>query len=148
MTARRRTVKRRPHEEADEIRERRLGECRTTVEEFLFGLGRLMAGHESHLEHCATRSLEYRIRAALEPFLGSGGALRPDFGAHGELRVDGDLLDAGTPLHAWVEFDDRSLLQSGDRLLPVPRRRIRVQMVVSVQPCRVTDISVACGAAT
>ena len=148
MTVGGRSHKRRPHEEADEIRERRLAECCTTVEEFLFGLGRLMAGHEPHLEHCATGSLVYRIRAALEPFLGSGGALRPDFGTHGELRVDGDLLDAGTPLQAWVEFDDRSLLQTGDRLLPVPRRRIRVQMVVSVQPCQVTDISVACGAAT
>ena len=148
MTDRERSRKRRPHEEADEIRERRLAECRTTVEEFLFGLGRLMAGHEPHLEHCATRPLVYRIRAALEPFLDSGGALRPDFGSHGELRVDGDLLDAGTPLQAWVEFDDRSMLQSGDRLLPVPRRRIRVQMVVSVQPCQVTDISVACGSPT
>ena len=148
MTRGRRSRKGHGHEEADEIRERRLTECRTTVEDFLFGLGRLMAGHEPHLEGCATRSLVYRIRAALEPFLGSGSALRPDFGGHGELRVDGDLLDASTPLRAWVEFDDRSMLQAGDRVLPVPRRRIRVQMVVSVQPCEVTDISVACGSPT
>lgn len=137
----------RPREEADQLRERRLAECRSTVEEFLFGLGRLMAGHEPHLERCATQGLVFRIRATLEPFLRSGGALRPDFGSHGELRVDGDLLDAGAPLHAWVEFDDRSMLQSGDRLLPVPRRRIRMQLVLSLQPCQVTDISVACGSA-
>ncbi|MBV8529384.1 MAG: hypothetical protein JOZ75_13825 [Candidatus Dormibacteraeota bacterium] len=87
-----------------------------------------------------------RIRAALEPFLGSGGALRPDFGSHGELRVDGDLLDAGSLIQAWVEFEDRSMLQSGDRLLPVPRRRIRMQLSLSVQPCQVTDLSVVCGA--
>jgi hypothetical protein len=145
MTSRPRPRRRRPREEADEIRERRLAECRTTVEDFLFELGRLMAGHEPHLEQCASRSLVYRLRTALEPFLGSGGAVRPDFGTHGELRVDGDLLDAGTPLQAWVEFDDRSMLVSGDRLLPVPRRRIRMEMVLSVQPCRVTDIAVACG---
>lgn len=147
MTAGQRSRKR-SHEEADEIRERRLAECRSTVEEFLFGLGRLMAGHEPHLEHCATQGLVFRIRAALEPFLRSGGAMRPDFGSHGELRVDGDLLDVNTPLQAWVEFDDRSLLQSGDRLLAVPRRRIRMRLVLSVQPCQVTDISVACGPAT
>lgn len=147
MTISRHPRSRRPRGEADEIRERRLAECRSTVEEFLFELGRLMAGHEPHLEHCATRSVVFRIRAAVEPFLGSGSALRPDFGSHGELRVDGDLLDAGTPLQAWVEFDDRSMLQSGDRLLPVPRRRIRVEMLLSVQPCQVTDVAVRCGSA-
>jgi hypothetical protein len=130
---------------ADEIRERRLGECRSTIEDFVFGLGRLMAGHEAQLDGCATRSVVYRIRAALEPFLSSGDALRPDFGSHGEVRVDGDLLDAGEPLRAWVEFEDRSMRQSGDRCLPVPRRRIRLQLVLSVQPCQVTDLSVACG---
>lgn len=142
-----RPPRRRSHEEADEHRERRLAECRSTVEEFLFGLGRLMAGHEPHLEHCATQGVVLRIRATLEPFLRSGGALRPDFGSHGELRIDGDLLDAGTPLLAWIEFDDRSMLQAGDRMVPVPRRRIRMQLVLSVQPCQVTDISVACGSA-
>ena len=131
----------------DETRERRLAECRTTVEDFVFGLGRLMAGHEPHLENCASQDLVFRLRAALEPFLRSGDALRPDFGSHGELRVDGDLLDAAVPLQAWVEFEDRSMRQSGERLFPVPRRRIRVQLVLSVQPCQVTDISVACGSA-
>ena len=147
MIARSRSSRRRQPGNADEARERRLAECRSTVEDFVFGLGRLMAGHEPHLEHCASQDLVLRLRAALEPFLRSGDALRPDFGSHGELRVDGDLLDAAVPLRAWVEFEDRSMRQSGERLLPVPRRRIRVQLVLSVQPCRVTDISVACGSA-
>lgn len=147
MIVRQRSHRRKQSGDADETRERRLSECRSTVEDFVFGLGRLMAGHEPHLQHCATDDLVFRLRAALEPFLRTGDALRPDFGSHGELRVDGDLLDAAAPLRAWVEFEDRSMRQSGERVFPVPRRRIRVQLVLSVQPCQVTDISVACGSA-
>jgi len=141
------TARRRGQKGLDVIREQRLAACRTTVEEFLLGLGHLMAGHEPQFEHCARPTVVHRMRAALEPFLRSGSAFRPDFGSHGELRVDGDLLDAAHPLHAWVEFEDRSMLQSRDRLVPVPRRRIRVQLELSVQPSEVTDVSVACGPA-
>ncbi|HEX6539126.1 MAG TPA: hypothetical protein VF155_08105 [Candidatus Dormibacteraeota bacterium] len=130
----------------DDIRERRLCDCRRTVEEFLVGLARIMAGHEPDLGSCARRSLVARVCRALGPFLASGALLRPDFGTHGELRVDGDLLDAGTPVDAWVEFDDRSMLESDDRLVAAPRRRVRLHLTLAVQPCEVTDLAVRLGA--
>lgn len=129
----------------DEIRERRLGECRRTVEAFVVGLAEIMAGHASDLEGCARRGLVVRLRGALGPFLASGAVLRPDFGTHGELRVDGDLLDAGRPVDAWVEFDDRSMLEIDDQLTAVPRRRIRLRIRLAVQPCEVTDLAVCLG---
>lgn len=127
---------------ADEIRERRLAECRRTVEAFVFGVGLLIAGHDAELDGCATRSVVTRMQGALEPFLSTGETMRPDFGSHGELRIDGDLLDLGKPLNAWVEFEDRSMRQSGGRLVPGPRRRIRIALKLSVQPCQVIDVTV------
>lgn len=125
---------------ADELRERRLVECRRAVEEFVVGLALLMAGHEPELEHCATRGLIARIRAALIPLLSGDAMVRPDFGSHGELRVDGDLLDVGRPVAAWVEFENRSMRQVGDRRIASPRRRVRLHLLLSLQPCQVTDM--------
>ena len=126
----------------DEVRERRLAECRRTVEEFVVELARLTAGHDAQLDGAASRSLMTRLRSALQPFLVSGSLLRPDFGTHAELRVDGDLLAGAAPVDAWVEFDDLSMVQTGELLAPAPRRRVRLHLTLSLQPCAVTDLTV------
>ncbi|HEY4868411.1 MAG TPA: hypothetical protein VII79_00245 [Candidatus Dormibacteraeota bacterium] len=73
--------------------------------------------------------------------------MRPDFGAYAELRVDGDLLDVDRHVKAVLEFEDRSMRETFDgRLLPVPRRRVRLTMTVRLEPCVVEDCIVALGA--
>jgi hypothetical protein len=48
---------------------------------------------------------------------------------------------------AVLEFDDRSMRETFDgRLLPVPRRRVRLTMTVRLEPCVVDDCVVALGA--
>ena len=123
----------------DELRERRLDSVRCTVEEFAYDLALLTAGHDPAFERCASPAVADRLRSAVRPFLASGDAMRPDFGAYGELRVDGDLLDVTRPVAACIEFDDRSMRQTGDgRLLPAPRRRMRMALKVSLQPTTIT----------
>ncbi len=107
----------------------------------MVGLALLMSGHEPELAHCATRGLIARVRVALVPLLSSDAMVRPDFGSHGELRVDGDLLDVGRPVTAWVEFEDRSMRQVGGRRIASPRRRVRLRLLLSLQPCQVTDMA-------
>ena len=47
------------------------------------------------------------------------------------------------PAIAVLEFDDRSMRETSDgRLLPAPRRRIKLVLRVSIQPCRIEDCSV------
>ena len=122
------------------MRERRLGDVRRTVEGFALGLGRLTAGHEPEFDGCVSRSLETRIRNALQPFLVSEETIRPDFGAYGKLRIEGDLLRSDVPVRAWLEFDDRSMLQTRTgRLLPVPRRRVNLLLRIALQPCEIVD---------
>lgn len=128
---------------ADEIRERRLDDVRRTIEEFLFGIAMLVAGRDADFTGCASRAVDSSVRAALAPFLSTGQALRPDFGSHGELRVDGDLLDTETPVDAYVDFEDRSLQHiSGRRPVAMARRRIRVTLRLSLKPCQVVAFTV------
>ena len=127
----------------DDIRERRLEELRDTVEQFTFSLGLLLAGHDPEFGATATPELRARLEAAVEPFLASGDAMRPDFGAYGELHVEGDLLLHDQPVTALLEFDDRSMRETADgRLLPAPRRRIRLELRLSIQPCRIEDCAI------
>lgn len=128
---------------ADDIRERRLEEVRRTVEDFLYNVGLIVAGHEPDFTRCTSRTVDQRLRVALAPFLSGGGTLRPDFGSHAELRVEGDLLCLGTPVDAHLEFEDRSLRQSfGHRGVGMPRRRITMALRVSLQPCQIVEYTV------
>lgn len=128
---------------ADGVREQRLEEIRDTVEQFAYSLGLLLAGHDPSFDAIAEPELGDRLAAAVEPFLASGDAMRTDFGDYGELHVDGDLLARDRPVSAVLEFDDRSVRETADgRLLPAPRRRIRLVMHLSAPPYRIQDCSV------
>jgi hypothetical protein len=126
----------------DDLREARLDEIRDTVERFTFGLAMLLAGQDEDLADCTSADLSHRLRAAVEPFLATGDALKPDFGAYGQLRVEGDLC-ATEPVSALFEFEDRSRRESFDgRRQAAPRRRIRLDMRLTLEPCRVSDCTV------
>lgn len=127
---------------ADEIREQRLAECRQTVEDFIVGLASVMAGHTAALDRCSSRNVVARVTGALAPILSSTVLIRPDFGSHAELRIDADFLDASSPVSAWVDFEDRSMHELDDRLVPAPVRRIRLHLTLSIQPSQVTDLVV------
>lgn len=128
---------------ADEVRERRLAEVRSTVEEFVYRLAMAVAGHDPDFSHCASRAVERRLKDALHPLSSSSHTVRPDFGTHAELRVEGDLLCTDAPVHARVEFEDHSLRQEpGRRGVAVPRRRITIALELALQPCQVVGYAV------
>lgn len=128
---------------ADEVRERRLEEVRATVEEFLYSLAMILAGHDAHFTHCASRAVDRRLRLALRPMQSRCDTVRPDFGTHAELRVDGDLLNADATVDARVEFEDRSLRQTpGGRGIAGPRRRITMKLSIALQPCQIVGYTV------
>lgn len=130
----------------DDRREQRLDEIRTTVERFVYDLASLSAGHRTAFERSAAPGVAAAISAAMKAFLASGDVMRPDFGAYGELRVEGDLLDAAQPVPVWLEFEDRSMRQRDDgRLVAAPRRRTRLALRVSGRPCRVVACAVERG---
>lgn len=127
----------------DELRERRLDAVKDVVERFSYGLALLLAGQETDIDDCAEPGLSLRLRTAVSPFLAGGDALRPDFGAFGNLRVEGDLLAHQTPVDAVLEFDDRSFREAADgRLAAPPRRRVQLRMRIVLEPCRVVDFAV------
>jgi hypothetical protein len=133
-------MRRRGRAAADERRELRLDAVRDVVERFSYGLALLMAGRDTDLEDYTEPALALRLRSAMTPFLASGDAMRPDFGAFGELRVDGDLLADETPIEAVLEFDDRSFRETADgRLLAPPRQRIQLRLRIALEPCQVID---------
>jgi hypothetical protein len=130
----------------DDLREQHLESIKVAVEEFTFGLGMMMAGQASDFGGVVAAHLSDRVYSALAPFRDSGELMRPDFGAYAELRVDGDLLDVERHVKAVLEFEDRSMRETFDgRLLPVPRRRVRLTMTVRLEPCVVEDCVVALG---
>ena len=127
----------------EDVRERRLEVLQRTVERFTFALGMLISGREAPFADCASPMLADRMRTAIEPFLATGDTLRPDFGTHGELRIEGDLLDTDTPVSAFLEFEDRSVREHGDgATVAVPRRRVRLLLTLSLHPCSVVDCAV------
>lgn len=124
-------------------RERRLDEIRDVVDGFMFDLGRLIAGQDADFEQGVDPALVARVRAAVGPFLMSGDAMRPDFGAFGELRVTGDLLDVDVPVRACLEFEDRCIRETADgQLIAGSRRRLRASLCISMEPCRVLECAV------
>jgi hypothetical protein len=125
------------------VREQRLDGIRDAVEQFTYTLGLLIAGHdapEDSIDHRLTRRLQRELR----PFLDAGDAMRPDFGAFGDLRIEGELLQVSRPVLATLEFDDRCARETvRGRVIPARGRRLRVTMHVALDPVRVIDCAVS-----
>jgi hypothetical protein len=69
--------------------------------------------------------------------------VRPDFGAYGELRLDGDLLDDTALITAKLEFDDKSVQETNDgQLMPSPRRRVQLCMLLRLTPPKVVGLEI------
>jgi hypothetical protein len=131
---------------ADELRELRLDAIRDVVDRFSYGLALLMAGQDDDFDDYTAPTLAMRLREVVAPFLDGGEAMRPDFGAFGELTIDGDLLAVDVPIDAVLAFEDRSFRETADgQLLASPRRRIQLRMRISLEPCRVLDCTVISG---
>jgi hypothetical protein len=125
------------------LREERLERISDAVEQFTFTLGLLISGHDVPAD-ASDPALAARLQRELEPFLGLGDVMRPDFGAFGELRVEGDLLQSVDPIMATLEFDDRCVRQTATgRLVPARPRRLRLTMQVNISPPRVIDCRVS-----
>jgi hypothetical protein len=125
------------------LREARLENVRDAVEQFTYALGLLIAGHDPPPD-MADHDLATRLHRELRPFLERGDVMRPDFGAFGDLRIEGDLLNALNPLRATLEFEDRCVRQTArGRLIPPRHRRVRLTMYVCLDPVRVTECVVS-----
>lgn len=130
----------RPSEHA--IREQRLEGIRDAVERFTYTLGLLIAGQDP--ADSTDDGLTGELQRELRPFLDAGDAMRPDFGAFGDLRIEGELLQVSMPVLATLEFDDRCARETVQgRVIPGRGRRLRVTMHVAVEPARVLDCAVS-----
>lgn len=124
------------------VREQRLDGIRDAVEHFTYTLGLLIAGHDP--EDSTDDGLTGQLQRELRPFLDAGDAMRPDFGAFGDLRIEGELLQVSTPVLATLEFDDRCARETVQgRVIPGRGRRLRVTMHVTVEPVRIIDCAVS-----
>jgi hypothetical protein len=128
------------------VREQRLESIRDAVEQFTYDLGLLIAGHDVSSES-SDRELTSQLQRQFRPFLDAGDAMRPDFGAFGDLRIEGDLLQSSRPVLATLEFDDRCAREMADgRVVPARGRRLRATLEVAVDPvhivaCHIADVS-------
>ena len=127
----------------DAVRDQRLRAITEAAESFTYALALGIAGRDPVFETTVSRELAQRIRGALRPYLESGEQMRPDFGSHAQLRVEGDLLDVTRPLRVDVEFEDRSIRELADgRLTPVPRRVVHLALRVELDPCVIRSCSI------
>jgi len=115
----------------DDIREQRLDDIKALAERFTYDLGLLIAGHEVNFEEYVNPPVADRLRAGMEPFLATGDAMRPNFGEYGDLRVEGNLVNATRPIMAFVEFEDQSIRETANgELIPIPRRRMSLTLTI------------------
>jgi hypothetical protein len=137
-------VRRRASQQAvDRARDERLGSIRQLLDGFTFQLALLIAGHEADLESFADTHIALQLRSRVAPFVESRAVVRPDFGAYGELRLDGDLLDDAALIAARLEFDDKSVQETSDgRLVPSPRRRVQLCMQLALTPPKVVGLEI------
>jgi hypothetical protein len=125
------------------VREQRLDNIRDTIEQFTFDLGLLIAGHEPSSTSTAL-DLTSQLQRELRPFLDAGDAMRPDFGAFGDLRIEGELLESSHPVLATLEFDDRCARETVEgRIVPARGRRLRLTLHVALDPVHVIDCAVS-----
>jgi hypothetical protein len=125
------------------IRERRLEDIRDAVEQFTFELGMLIAGHEVD-NGSGDHVLMAQLQRELQPFLEAGDAMHPDFGAFGDLRIEGDLLEPAQPVLATLEFDDRCARETASgRVVPARGRRLRVMLHIGLDPLHIIDCAVS-----
>jgi hypothetical protein len=125
------------------VREARLDHIRDAVEQFAFDLGLLIAGHVVDVAS-RNHALMVQLEGKLRPFLDAGDVMRPDFGAFGDLRIEGELLDATGLVVAALEFDDRCARETAHgRVVPATGRRLRITLHVAVDPVHVVDCAIS-----
>jgi len=124
------------------VREKRLDDIRDAVEQFTYDLGLLIAGHELE-DGSSHHALMAQLQRELQPFLDAGDAMRPDFGAFGDLRIEGELLEPTRPVLATLEFDDRCARETAGGLVPARGRRLRVTLHLDIDPVRIVDCALA-----
>lgn len=131
-----------PSVDDHQLRERRLEAVKETVDEFLYALAMGVAGHRPQFDDIASAELGKRLRRAFAEQHLHGGAIHPDFGAYADLRVEADLLHPQAGARAVVGFEDLSLFRSADgRFVAGPRRRVTLELVMSLEPCLVEECS-------
>jgi hypothetical protein len=125
------------------LREQRLEHIRDAVEQFTFDLGLLIAGHDVE-DRSRDHALLLQLQRELQPFLDAGDAMRPDFGAFGDLRIEGELLEPTEPVLATLEFDDRCMRETASgHVVPARGRRLRITLHVAIDPVHVLDCAIS-----
>ena len=128
----------------DSVCEVRLAQVHSLVEAFTYSLALIIAGCEADIESITDGQLASRLRASLAPYVKTGRKLRPDFGAYGDLKIEGDLLRVDQPVAASVEFVDRTHdIAHPMNSVATTGRRIRLTLMVELQPPRIVDCIVS-----
>ncbi|HKR98627.1 MAG TPA: hypothetical protein VJU79_03840 [Candidatus Dormibacteraeota bacterium] len=126
------------------LREQSLEAVIALMERLIYDIARLCAGHSVVMDEYVAPPLQQRLRETLRPFLQDDCVLLPDFGAHAEMRVEGDLVQAGQPVFATVEIDDASRIEAANGLVhALPSRRIVLRATISIDAGAIEDVSIA-----
>lgn len=115
----------------DELRAERVTHVMEMVEQFVYDLGLLVAGCTPDLGSYLEPEDVARLTETVRPAMVGAGVFQPDFGEYAQVRIEGDVLDASTPLHVEVEFEDRSVRYDARRR-PLVRYRRQVRITASV----------------
>jgi len=125
------------------VREQRLEGIRDAVEQFTFDLALLIAGQDPQ-DESPQNALILQLRREFQPFLDAGDVMRPDFGAFGDLRIEGELLESMEPVLATLEFDDRCARETAHGgIVPARGRRLRLTLHVAIDPVHIVDCAIS-----
>ncbi|MEO8898933.1 MAG: hypothetical protein ABI352_09150 [Candidatus Dormibacter sp.] len=133
----------------DDDRDRRTALVMSLVDRFVFDLGLLASGQDADIESYVATGEAARLRTAMQPGLAAGLTTRPDFGEYAQVRIEGDVLDAGATVRAVVEFDDQSVrVDPQGRTVARLRRRVRVLLLFDPAITGVIEhrLEIACAA--
>lgn len=124
----------------DQVVAEGLEALRALGQQFTYDLALLIAGHEVDFGGYVDARVAERLRAAVEPLLDAGDAMRPNFGESGRLVIRGNLRDEAAPVTAVVLFDHLSARELSNAAVVVPPvRRMRLELKIARGPWRITD---------
>jgi hypothetical protein len=135
-----RLARARAQEARDPWKQQKLEKITALAEEFIYDLGRLLAGHDPELTYM-TPKVAGQLRGMAAPFLATGDRMIANFGEV-DLTVQWPG-DQRSPIAATARFSDQSTRQTvrGENITP-PRRTVVVELQVDAAADRIIDARV------
>jgi len=136
-----RLAKHAPETSSDPWKEERLGRLTTLAEDFIYDLGRLLAGEKPPLDY-VTDKVAAQLRAMAAPFLRTGDRMVPNF-SDVQLTVQWPS-DHQRAIGATAVFSDQSKRQTaGGETVTPPPKRVTIQLQTDAEASRIVNAQVS-----